>query len=614
MQSNPETTEAFDSRSYLKSLTTKPGVYQMFGKEGVVLYVGKASNLKNRVSSYFRSSGLSPKTGALVARIKNIEITITHSETEALLLEQNLIKTLRPPYNILLRDDKSYPYIQLSGNPDYPSLTFSRVRQKKASEGRFFGPYTSAASVRESLSILQKTFGIRQCDESFFRNRSRPCLQHQIGRCSAPCVGLIEPEDYQQDMRHATMFLQGRNNELIQELVATMEQASAHLAFEKAARSRDQIRFLRRVSEHQSIEGSTQDIDVFAMDHEFDTATIHGLFIREGRVTGSKSYHFDDLLAPENALSDFIEQYYLGGHAIYGLPGEVLTHPATPGSESIQEAFARRFDRRLGFEHKVRGQRADWLKLARANASHALTARMQSHQALSQRWLQFCEALALESSIQRIECFDISHTFGEATVASCVVFGPEGAIKDEYRRFNIKGVTAGDDFAAMKQALERRYTRLKSGPNSLPDVVLVDGGKGQLSMAEEVFAELQIDGVMLLGVAKGVTRKPGFETLIPAGTSKPLKLPPESPALHLIQLIRDEAHRFAITGHRKQRQKTRNESVLDSISGIGPKRRKDLLNYFGSVRNLEKAKLEDIKKVAGISEVLAQTIYTAFHE
>ena len=614
MQTKSEATNSFNSAAFLNTLTHRPGVYQMFGASHEILYVGKARNLKNRVTSYFRKGSLSTKTLALVAKIHSIEVTITNSETEALLLEQNLIKNLRPPYNILLRDDKSYPYIYLSGNSDFPSLTFRRIRYKKADDGQFFGPYTSAESVRESLSLLQKAFNIRQCDDSYFRNRSRPCLQHQIGRCSAPCVGAISPESYQEDMRHATMFLQGRNSEVIQELVTDMEQASEKLEFERASVIRDKIVFLRRVSEHQSIEGESKNIDVFSLSHELDYAVIHGLFVRDGRISGSKSYYFESLMESEEALSDFVEQYYLGEHALYGLPQEIISFPGLATRDAMREAFVSRFNRRVRIEHNVRGMRAEWLKLARTNSANALRIRLQSQQAMHHRWSQLCESLSLETSIQRIECFDISHTFGEATVASCVVFDPDGAVKEEYRRFNIKGVSAGDDFKAMQQALERRYSKLKDGGLRLPDIVLIDGGKGQLSIAEKVFTDLQIEGVVLIGVAKGASRQPGLETLYQAGRLSPLNLTAESPALHLIQQIRDEAHRFAITGHRKQRQKARNESLLDNIKGIGPKRRKDLLNYFGSLPGLEKAKPEDIKKVPGISEVLAQTIYTALHE
>ncbi|OZG69724.1 excinuclease ABC subunit C [Hahella sp. CCB-MM4] len=606
--------QSFDSKTFLKTLTSRPGVYQMYDAKGGILYVGKARNLKKRVSSYFRSTGLHIKTQALVERIRSIEVTVTNSETEALLLEQNLIKTHRPPYNILLRDDKSFPYIYLSGDSKYPSLTFRRVRQKKAGRGRFFGPYTSAASVRESLSLLQKIFKIRQCDESFFKNRSRPCLQHQIGRCSAPCVDLVSQEEYAEDMRHATMFLEGRNPEIIKELVSNMEKASMDLEFEKAAMLRDQINFLRRVQEHQSIEGGSRDIDVFAMAQESDQITIHALFIRDGRVSGSKSFFFEELTEADTFMNDFVSQYYFGDHAVYGIPQEIITEPALTEGESLKEAFGEAFNRSIRIEHNVRSQRSDWLNLAKTNAVQSLAIRVQSQEAQTSRWQQFCDALNLESSINRVECFDISHTFGEATVASCVVFGPEGALKDQYRRFNIKGVTAGDDFHAMEQALERRYNKLQDSDIGLPDVVLIDGGKGQLGIAVSVFESLQIDGVTLVGVAKGVTRKPGFETLLLAGGKSILNLRSDSPALHLIQQIRDEAHRFAITGHRQQRQKTRSKSVLDDLPGVGPKRRRDLLNYFGSVRNIERASLEDIKKVPGISQVLAQSIFTAFHE
>ncbi|ABC30757.1 excinuclease ABC, C subunit [Hahella chejuensis KCTC 2396] len=611
-----ESQSIFDAKSFLKQLTTRPGVYRMMDARGEVLYVGKARNLKNRVSSYFRNTGVSIKTRALVEKIADIEITITHSETEALLLEQNLIKTLKPPYNILLRDDKSYPYIYLSSHDEYPSLTFRRVRQKKTGKGRFFGPYTSAAAVRESLALLQKIFRIRQCEDSFFSNRSRPCLQHQIGRCSAPCVGLIDPQSYAEDMSHATMFLEGRNPEIINETIQQMEVASAQLDFERAAVLRDQVDYLRRVQEQQAIEGVARDIDAFALSSSLELVVVHGLFIRAGRVVGSKSFYLSERLESDDGdlLSSFLNQYYFGEHAIYGLPQEITTTVGLTDKDALKAAFKEVFNRNVRIEHNVRSNRAEWLHLAQTNANQALSTRMQSQDAQLQRWQSFCDALNLEASVKRVECFDVSHTFGEATVASCVVFGPEGAIKDLYRRYNIKDVPAGDDYHAMEQALTRRYSKLKDSDVGLPDIILIDGGKGQLGIAHQVFDELQITGVTLIGVAKGVTRKPGMETLFISADNSILNLPGDSTALHLIQQIRDEAHRFAITGHRNQRNKKRTQSVLDAVPGIGPKRRRDLLNYFGSVRNIERASLEEIKRVPGISEVIAQTIYAAFHE
>lgn len=608
--------DSFDAKSFLRQLTPLPGVYRMLDEHGAVLYVGKARNLHKRVSSYFRSQGLAPKTAALVSRIRDIEITITHSEAEALLLEQSLIKTLKPPYNILLRDDKTYPYIYLSAHDDYPSLTFRRVRQKKKGRGRYFGPYTSAAAVRESLIFLQKVFKIRQCEDSFYANRSRPCLQHQIGRCSAPCVGLVSVKDYQADMRQAQLFLEGKNPELIQSLIQAMEASATALDFERAATLRDRISFLRRVQEQQSIEGVTRDIDVFALASEAGARCIHALFVRQGTIIGSKTYHFEELLeTPDTeSLEQFVGQFYLGEHMLHGIPQEtVLSHPLE-SAEELRVAIQTQSGRSLRITHQVRGDRLDWLKLALANARQALGVHLQTEKALEQRWALLCKAMAVENDIQRIECFDISHTQGEATVASCVVFGPPGPLKDRYRRFNIRGITGGDDFAAMQQALERHYGRLKESDEGLPDVVLIDGGLGQLGVAERVFQELQIEGVALMGVAKGVTRKPGWETLIRGGDHSMLDLPSDSAALHLIQQIRDEAHRFAITGHRQQRNRKRSQSVLETLPGIGPKRRKDLLNFFGSLKNLERASVEEIQRVPGISAVLASSIYAALHE
>lgn len=609
--------QTFDAKRFLKQLPSKPGVYRMLDQQGKVLYVGKARQLKNRVSSYFRSSGLSAKTVALVERIADIEITITGSESEALILEQNLIKTLRPPFNILLRDDKSYPYIYLSGHPEYPSLTLRRLRhRKKAGKGRYFGPYTSAWAVRESLVFLQKIFQIRQCDDSFFSNRTRPCLQHQIGRCSAPCVRQITPQAYAEDMQHAAMFLEGRNPDLIQALIESMEQASLNLEFEKAAHYRDQINALRRVQENQSIEGTSVDVDVFALACEAGEICIHALYVRQGRVIGSKNFQFTDPLDIdiEEIMSSFLAQFYLGDHSVYGAPREIICQPVIKDADSIQSVFSQTFDKPVRVRKDVKTDRADWLKLAASNARQSLDAHLKTEEALRSRWRLFCDTLDIEQSAHRVECFDISHTFGENPVGSCVVFGPEGPLTARYRRFSIRDVTGGDDYAAMEQALTRHYRRLKESEEGLPDVVLIDGGKGQLGVAEKVFSELQIDGVLLVGVAKGPTRKPGWETLIIGESHRVLDLPGDSAVLHLIQQVRDEAHRFAITGHRKQRSKARKQSVLETLPGIGPKRRKDLLNYFGSLKNLEKASVEEIQKVPGISAVIAESLYAALHE
>ncbi len=587
----------------------------MLDEKGQLLYVGKAINLKNRVSSYFRTSGLTVKTQALVEKIRAIEVTVTHSEAEALLLEQNLIKTHRPPYNILLRDDKSYPYIYRSAHADYPSLTFRRVRQRKKDRGQYFGPYTSAAAVRETLVFLQKVFRIRQCDDSFFANRSRPCLQHQIGRCSAPCVSLISEQAYLQDMKHSELFLAGKKPELIQRLIGEMERAAEELRFERAAELRDQIASLRQVQEQQSIEGVERDIDVYALATEAGETFIHGLFVRDGSIIGTRTYHFNDALEQGDGerLTAFLEQYYFGGHALHGLPQEIIVSHGLGDEDRFKQAFHDTFQRQLRISCQVRSDRADWLKLAATNAAQALRTHLQTEEALWNRWQQLGKALDLPAA-RRVECFDISHTGGESTVASAVVFGPQGALRDQYRRYNIRGITAGDDYAAMAQALTRHFTYLKDAPQGLPDLVLIDGGAGQLKAAERVLAELQIENVRLLGVAKGVTRKAGFETLLRGGDHSVLDLAPDSAALHLIQQVRDEAHRFAITGHRQQRNRKRSQSILESLPGIGPKRRRELLNFFGSLKELERASIEEIKRVPGLSDVLAGQIYAALHE
>ncbi|MBK8972637.1 MAG: excinuclease ABC subunit UvrC [Hahellaceae bacterium] len=606
---------SFDAGAFLKRLTTRPGIYRMLDRNGGILYVGKAKNLKNRVSSYFRSQQLPVKTQALVSKIQRIEVTVTPSEAEALLLEQSLIKSERPPYNILLRDDKSYPYIFRSGHDDYPSLTFRRARQRKKGKGQFFGPYTSSAAVREALNFLQKTFRIRQCDDSFYSNRSRPCLQHQIGRCSAPCVGLISPEAYQDDMRHAELFLEGKKPDLIQSLIRDMETAAADLQFERAATLRDQIAALRQVQSQQTIEGVERDIDVFALAAEAGEIFIHGLFIREGNITGTKTFHFTETLegSPAEALSAFLGQFYLGGHTLHGFPQEVIVSDTQEDLDSLREALFASQQRRIRFSAQVRSDRADWLKIARTNAQQALRSHLQTEDAQHTRWTALCTALQRES-LNRAECFDISHTQGEATVASCVAFDATGARKDLYRRFNIQGITGGDDYAAMEQALTRHYSRLRDSELGLPDLVLIDGGLGQLGVAEAVFKQLDISPVRLIGVAKGVTRKAGFETLIRGGDHSVIHLPPDAAALHLIQHVRDEAHRFAITGHRQQRNAKRSQSVLETITGIGPKRRREILNYFGSLKALERASIDDIKRVPGLSDALAETIYAALHE
>jgi excinuclease ABC subunit C len=600
----------FDSEAFLKRLPQKPGVYQMLDDAASVLYVGKARSLKSRVTSYFRASGLSAKTMALVARIHDIQITLTASETEALLLEQSLIKKIRPPYNIVLRDDKSYPYIHLTDH-DYPRLAFFRGTQRK--NGRYFGPFPSASAVRDSLNILQKLFQLRQCEDSYFKNRSRPCLQHQIGRCSAPCVGLIAPEAYGDDVRHAVMFLDGRNEAILDEIKQTMETAAQRLDFERAAKSRDQITHLRKVQEQQYVHAASGDVDVFAVALAPGCACVQGVFIRGGRLLGHRTWYPRNELAVDGGelLGAFLAQYYFGG-AERDIPKAIVLNHAIADSALIESALRDRCGHRVEIASEVRSQRARWLEMAQENARLSLDSYLADKTNMLARCVDLQEALQLEDLPARLECFDISHSSGEATVASCVVFDSNGPLKSDYRRFNIDGIAAGDDYGAMRQALRRRYERLKSGDGQLPDLLIIDGGPGQLSQAREVLAELQIESVQILGIAKGTTRKPGLETIY-AGSDGEVAIPPHSPAMHLLQHIRDEAHRFAITGHRQRRGKTRRQSELEGIAGVGPKRRRELLRHFGSVAAVRGASREEIAKVPGVSRKLADEIYATLH-
>lgn len=586
-------------------------MYRMFDEQNRLLYVGKASNLKKRLASYFRKTGLAPKTAALVARIAQVETTIVANETEALLLEQTLIKEWRPPYNILLRDDKSYPYVLLSDG-DYPRLGIHRGA--KSAKGRYFGPYPSAGAIRESLALLQKTFLVRQCEDSYFKNRTRPCLQYQIKRCKAPCVGLVEPAEYAEDVRHSVMFLEGRSNALADELSASMERAAMGLEFERAAELRDQIALLRRVQDQQSMEGGSGDVDVIAAVVNPGGACVHLISVRGGRVLGSKNFFPQVGIEEEGGavLMAFLAQYYLSSHE-RDMPSELIVNVMHEDLPTLAAAVAELRGREISISHRVRGTRARWQQLALTNAEQALGARLANRQHVAARFEALAEALDLDEPPQRLECYDISHSSGEATVASCVVFGPEGPLKSDYRRFNIEGITAGDDYAAMHQALTRRFSKLKDGDGKLPDILLVDGGKGQMAMAREVLQELAVPELILLGVAKGVTRKPGLETLYLNDAEHEFTLPADSPALHLIQQIRDEAHRFAITGHRARRGKARRTSSLEEVAGVGPKRRRELLKHFGGLQELNRASIDEIAKAPGISKKLAESIYAALH-
>lgn len=610
-----ESTPLFDHKDFLKTISSKPGVYRMFDHTGTVIYVGKAKNLKNRVSSYFLKTVSSPKTKVLVSKIAAMETTVTHTENEALLLENNLIKTLKPRYNVLYRDDKSYPYIYLSSQDTFPRLSVFRGKQR--SKGEYFGPYPSAGAVRETLNLLQKLFPIRQCEDNFFKNRSRPCLQYQIKRCTGPCTNMISEQDYAADVRHAKLFLDGKSNEVIDDLVKQMEQSSEQQHYEQAALLRDQITHLRQILEKQYIHTDAGDADVIAVSYQNGSGCIQVITIRGGRSLGSKAFYpkarnlLEDSNASQQLLEAFIPQYYLSSQ--HAIPSEIILSEQLAESELIQQVLSDHSQHKVSIKYKVRGFRQRWLDMAQQNANQSLLQFINSKETLLQRFDDLQAALKLDELPTRLECFDISHSSGESTVASCVVMTTQGFTKADYRRFNIKDITAGDDYAAMKQALMRRYQRVKKGEAKQPDILLIDGGKGQVKQAEEVMQELQLNDILLIGITKGEGRKASLDTLFMANSHTQVRLPSDSAALHLIQQVRDEAHRFAISGHRAQRQKTRNTSVLESLPGLGPKRRQQVLKQFGGLQELAKAGVEDIASVHGISEKLAQLIYDAFH-
>ena len=604
---------AFDHQSFLKSLTKRPGIYQMFDMQGQVLYVGKAKNLKNRLSSYFRKTGLTPKTAALVKRIDKIDVTVTETETEALILEHNLIKQYHPPYNILLRDDKSYPYIFLSDRDAWPRLAFHRGPKK--AKGTYFGPFPSVHAVRESMGFLQKTFKVRQCEDVFFKNRSRPCLQYQIKRCTAPCVNLVSDKDYAADVELTRLYLDGKADKLLKQLEVEMETASEQLQFEKAAEHRDQISALRTVQAQQMIEKGKGSIDVVAGAVSNGQACVHMLYVRQGRILGSRSYYPKAPLAEQvtELLEEFLPHLYLNGGSRPDLPREILLNAPIEGGDALSDALQTRVGRKIDVRDSVRGFRAKWLQLAQRTAEQNLAGKLASKKTIEQRFESLRETMALEATPQRLECFDISHSSGEAVVASCVVFDGNGPVKSDYRRFNIEGITGGDDYAAMEQAIRRRYTRLMKGEGKLPDILLIDGGKGQIGIAKEVLSDLAVVGVLVLGVAKGTTRKPGLETLILADQNNKVIARPQQAALHLIQQIRDEAHRFAITGHKARRDKKRRTSPLEGIAGVGPTRRRDLLKHFGGIAEVRKASVADLMKVDNINKKVAEAIYSALY-
>lgn len=601
---------AFDPKPFLANLSQRPGVYRMLAANGEVLYVGKARNLKNRVNTYFTGGKAhAAKTMAMVAQIADIEVTATASETEALLLEYNLIKRHRPRYNVTLRDDKSFPYLYITTEQDYPRISFYRGTRKLP--GRFFGPYPNARATRETLLLLQKLFLLRPCSDTFFANRSRPCLQYQIKRCSGPCVGLISVEDYKQDVMDAIKVLEGRGAELIDDLARRMEDAAQQLEFERAARLRDQLNGIKAIHSTQSVTRNvTEDIDAVALVSHGGDHCVSIVFVRGGRNLGSSNFFPRAGLAEAGELlSGFLAQYYLGREA----PSEILISQPIEDADLLEITLSERLERSVRIRSGVRGVRARWLEMARTNAEIGLNMRRATAATTAEQLQSLAELFGLSAPPKRMECFDVSHTMGERTVASCVVFGPEGPLKSDYRRFNIDGLAPGDDYGAMRQALSRRYARIKKGEAPMPDLLLIDGGPGQLAEAISVLQELEIDGVCVAGVAKGADRRPGQERLFLAGDDQPRVLPPDSPALHLIQRIRDEAHRFAITGHRQRRAKARTHSVLETVPGLGPRKRRELLRQFGGLQGVTRAGIDDLAKVHGIGRRLAQSIYDTLH-
>ncbi|MGR9035605.1 MAG: excinuclease ABC subunit UvrC [Gammaproteobacteria bacterium] len=599
----------FDSRSFLNNLTTRPGIYKMLDGQGEIIYIGKAKNLKNRVSSYFKSQNSSIKQQTMISRVGSIEVTVTRTEGEALLLESQLIKRYKPRYNICLRDDKSYPYIFLSGHQDFPQLTFHRGAKNK--QGKYFGPYPSVGAVRECLKILQKIFPVRQCDDSVYQNRTRPCLQYQIERCTAPCVGLISKEGYAQDVESTVMFLEGKGGLLIDRLITKMERASSALEFEQAAKYRNQISKLRSVLEKNFVHGERGDVDIIACAAKANLACVQVFFIRNGQHLGNKLF-FPKMTGehgPASILQAFIPQYYLDKP----VPYELIVSHEMEEMELISEVLSRQAKHSVAISANVRGERLKWLQMAGTNAENSLLNKIADKQGIYSRFLSLQNELGLKEMPRRLECFDISHTQGKQTVASCVVFDREGPVKSAYRRFNIEGITGGDDYAAIHLAVFRRFKRLQQGEHEAPDILFIDGGKGQVQEAQKALAELDVNNVMIVGVAKGPDRKPGMEKLIIVDRQQPIGITPGAGGLLLIQHIRDEAHRFALTGHRQRRGRANKQSVLESIPGLGPKRRQILLKQFGGLQGITQAGVDALCSVDGISRQLAQRIYDIFH-
>ncbi|MCP5091826.1 MAG: excinuclease ABC subunit UvrC, partial [Gammaproteobacteria bacterium] len=596
----------FEVKSFLRSLTHRPGVYRMLDAKHKVIYVGKARDLKKRVSSYFHRAQAAPKTAAMMEQVTRVEVTVANTEAEALILEYSLIKRHKPRYNVLLRDDKSYPYIYASTDVAFPRLKFHRGARR--GKGRYFGPYPSTRAVRKTLKELEKLFLIRNCEDSFFSNRTRPCLQYQIKRCTAPCVGLITEEQYRRDIDAAVQFLDGKNKTVVGLFVKRMEKAAASQDYEQAARYRDQIARLKEIEARQHVKRSdNKDLDIlgFASNGAIHCVTV--MFIRNGSLIGSRD-HFPRLPGEtdkQKILNAFVAQYYLGRDA----PAEIIIELAIDDADLLQQELTQRVGHKVALRSSVRGDRARWLQMARTNAEQGLSLKAASNATIRRQFAALSDALDLEEAPQRLECFDVSHTSGEATVASCVVFNTAGPMKSDYRRFNLSPAAAGDDYAAMAEALRRRYKRVKKGEAPMPDILFVDGGKGQLAEAMTVLDELELGWLTVVAVAKGRSRRPGAERLFRPGSDKAMELAPDSQALLLVQQIRDEAHRFAITGHRQRRAKARTTSRLERIPGLGPKKRRELLRQFGGLQGVIGAGVDDLVQVRGIGRKLAETIY-----
>lgn len=597
----------FDHKSFLKNLTQQPGVYRMYNAKEEVIYVGKAKNLKKRVSSYFKANLDSIKTISLVKQIRAMDVTVTHSETEAYILENNFIKKFKPRYNVLLRDDKSYPYIYLSSH-NHPRLSIYRGAKKE--KGEYFGPYPSAWAVRESLRLMQKIFPVRQCEDSYYRARSRPCLQYQLKRCSAPCVeGHVSDEEYREQVDLARMFLKGKSKDVIASLAQKMEQASESLNFEQAALHRDQITVLNRIQQQQWVSGDQEELDVFGMAYRNGTACVQGFFVRDNKLLGNKSF---TPKVPANSdiqevLASFVMQYYLSGGK--SIPAQIVLPFKLNDKESMEAVLSEEAGRKVQFFQGVRDEKKRYLDLANTNAENTLDTLLSQKKSIHSRYLELEKVLESEQPIQRMECFDISHTSGQQTVASCVVFNREGPFKNDYRRYNIEGITPGDDYAAMAQVLKRRF-KPDSDMDKVPDILFIDGGKGQLAQAEAFFESWKGEKMpQLIGVAKGTSRKPGLETLIMAGSHETIPLEADSIALHLVQHIRDESHRFAIAGHRNRRAKLKSQSKLEDIPGVGAKRRQSLLKYLGGLQEVKSATIDQLADVPGVSRELAEKIH-----